>query len=93
MPAAWSSRTDHGPTSPPRPSPDWLAVLAAAQPPARRATAAGVAERTLVLAVLRGALLDLLATGDVERTSAAVQLQLATLRRSEPSGRGRGGKP
>ena len=36
-------------------------------------------ERTLVLAVLRGALLDLLATGDVARTTAAVRRQLRTL--------------
>lgn len=56
---------------------DWLAVLTAAQPPAERDTPAGRAHRTLVLAVLRGALLDLLATGDVERTTAAVLLALA----------------
>ena len=34
------------------------------------------ADRTLLLAVLRGCLLDLLATGDVDRTSAAVQRYL-----------------
>ena len=51
---------------------DWLAVLADAQPAAHRDTAAGAAERTLALAVLRGALLDLLATGDTTRTAAAV---------------------
>jgi AcrR family transcriptional regulator len=51
---------------------DWLALLATAQPPEDRDTPAGVAERTLALAVLRGALLDLLATGDRERTTAAV---------------------
>lgn len=51
---------------------DWLAVLGAAQSPQERQSEAGEAERTLVLAVLRGALLDLLATGDVERTTAAV---------------------
>jgi len=55
---------------------DWLAILAAAQTPARRRTAAGRAERTLVLAVLRGAVLDLMATGDVERTTAAVDRHL-----------------
>jgi AcrR family transcriptional regulator len=49
---------------------DWLAVLADAQPD--RDTADAEAERTLVLAVLRGALLDLLATGDVDRTTRAV---------------------
>jgi AcrR family transcriptional regulator len=38
------------------------------------------AEQTLVLAVLRGAFLDLLATGDVERTTAAVACHLARLR-------------
>jgi AcrR family transcriptional regulator len=58
---------------------DWLALLAAAQPLGQRNTAAGEAERTLVLAVLRGALLDLLATGDADRTTAAVRRQLATL--------------
>ena len=51
---------------------DWLDLLAAAQPANRRATAAGAAERTVALAVLRGAFLDLLATGDAERTGAAV---------------------
>ncbi|TQS45262.1 TetR/AcrR family transcriptional regulator [Cryptosporangium phraense] len=52
---------------------DWLDVLAATQPADRRDTEAGSAERTLALAVLRGALLDLLATGDVDRTTAAVE--------------------
>src|SRR3954451_17457246 len=56
---------------------DWLRVLARAQPPARRRTAAGRAERTQVLAVLRGAMLDLLATGDTQRVSAAVLRQVA----------------
>ena len=51
---------------------DWLEVLAAAQDPLRRGSDRGVAERTLALAVLRGALLDLLATGEVERVTAAV---------------------
>ncbi|MEV7504136.1 TetR/AcrR family transcriptional regulator [Streptomyces sp. NPDC093018] len=56
---------------------DWLALLAAAQRPEERDTEAGLARRTLVLATLRGALLDLLATGDLERTSAAVHALLA----------------
>ncbi|MBN9100072.1 MAG: TetR/AcrR family transcriptional regulator [Pseudonocardia sp.] len=43
---------------------DWLAVLGGA---------------TGSLAVLRGALLDLLATGDVERTTAAVRAHVRTL--------------
>jgi AcrR family transcriptional regulator len=58
---------------------DWLAVLAAAQPPAERPTRAGLARRTLALAVLRGALLDLLATDDLQRTTAAVHQQAAAL--------------
>lgn len=55
---------------------DWLAVLAASQPPAERRSNRGRAQRTLALAVLRGALLDLLATGDVQRTTAAVHAHL-----------------
>jgi AcrR family transcriptional regulator len=58
---------------------DWLAVLAQAQPPSVRNTAAGRAQRTAVLAVLRGAFLDLLATGDRTRTTRAVHAYLATL--------------
>ena len=58
---------------------DWLAVLAGSQEPGRRHTPAGSAERTLVLAVLRGGLLDLLATGDLERTTAAVHRHLTVL--------------
>jgi AcrR family transcriptional regulator len=59
---------------------DWLELLSTAQPPAGRDTSAGLASRTLVLAVLRGALLDLLATGDADRTTAAVHQQLQSLR-------------
>lgn len=58
---------------------EWLALLATAQPVAVRDTAAGRAARTLALAVLRGALLDLLATGDRARVTAAVHQQLAAL--------------
>jgi AcrR family transcriptional regulator len=58
---------------------DWLAVLARAQPARIRNTAAGRAQRTAVLAVLRGAFLDLLATGDRARTTRAVHAYLATL--------------
>ncbi len=58
---------------------DWLALLAACQPAARRRTGAGEAERTLLLAVLRGALLDLLATGDAHRVTRAVERFLDTL--------------
>lgn len=62
---------------------DWLVVLADAQPPAERGTDAAVAQRTAVLGVLRGALLDLLATGDVQRTTAAVHRQLGQDQRAE----------
>ena len=57
---------------------DWLTLLADAQPAEHRHTDAGLTQRTLVLAVLRGALLDLLATGDVARTTAAVHRVAAT---------------
>lgn len=56
---------------------DWLAHLAASQP--RAASRRRETERTLCLAVLRGALLDLLATGDTERVTAAVDLYLKRL--------------
>ncbi|WP_307834406.1 TetR/AcrR family transcriptional regulator [Paractinoplanes lichenicola] len=46
---------------------DWLDVLARADPESTPA------HRTAVLAVLRGALLDVLATGDVERVTAGVR--------------------
>jgi AcrR family transcriptional regulator len=51
---------------------DWLEVLSD--------VTGDAAERTLILAVLRGALLDLLATGDAERVGAAVERQLELLR-------------
>lgn len=58
---------------------DWLTLLADTQPPGERNTAAGEARRTLVLAVLRGAMLDLLATGDVARTTRAVTSALQSI--------------
>jgi AcrR family transcriptional regulator len=58
---------------------DWLGLLGEHQPDGRRASAAGRAERTLLLAVLRGGLLDVLATGDTDRATAAVEQYLATL--------------
>ena len=63
---------------------DWLEVLAAARSSRARDTAAGVVERTLTLAVLRGALLDLLATNDLERTAAAVDRHLTDMRNAGP---------
>jgi AcrR family transcriptional regulator len=72
----------------------WLELLGRAQIPSRRRSEAGEAERTFVLALLRGALLDLIATEDEPRTTRAVALGLATVRRSEtrekrPGGRNR----
>lgn len=58
---------------------DWLAVLARAQPQAERDSALGQARRTEVLALLRGGLMDLLATGDTARVTAAVRGRLAAL--------------
>jgi AcrR family transcriptional regulator len=58
---------------------DWLGLLAQAQPAQDRDTPAGMQRRTLALALLRGGLLDLLASGDVERTTRAVQQGLAQL--------------
>lgn len=63
---------------------DWLDLLAerqAAELGGSGADGPGAeAERTLLLAVLRGALLDLLATGDIERVSRAVDRHLRTVR-------------
>lgn len=56
---------------------DWLDHLAGAQP--RAASRRQETERTLCLAVLRGALMDLLATGETERVTAAVELYLERL--------------
>ncbi|QSE81361.1 TetR/AcrR family transcriptional regulator [Rhodococcus koreensis] len=58
---------------------DWLAVLASCQPQPERDSEAGAVRRTAALAVLRGALLDLLATDDRQRVTAAVRHQLAAL--------------
>jgi len=62
---------------------DWLAVLASAQPADDADEPEPTAERTLALAVLRGCLLDLLATGDTRRVSAAVASYLRLTSGSE----------
>ncbi|MFI1003221.1 hypothetical protein ACIP10_29535 [Streptomyces galbus] len=62
---------------------DWLDVLADCQSPAERDAPEGVVRRTPALAVLRGALLDLLATDDEERVTGAVRQQLAFLQGGE----------
>jgi hypothetical protein len=56
---------------------DWLELLAAHQPTQHRRSRAGMIARALALSVLRGALMDLLATGDAERTTAIVEAHLA----------------
>ena len=55
---------------------DWLAVLTEVDGGTADTDAV---DQTLLLAVLRGALLDLLATGDLGRTTAAVQRQVRAL--------------
>jgi AcrR family transcriptional regulator len=59
---------------------DWLGLLAARQPPALRHSERGAAQRTAVLAVLRGAMLDLLATRDATRADRAVMQSLEAMR-------------
>jgi len=66
---------------------DWLELLAESQSPRSRRGRSAVAERTGALAVLRGALLDLLATGDVDRTTAAVERYLDSTRPVTPRAR------
>ena len=51
---------------------DWLALLARAQPSGVRRSSAAVTQRTAILAVLRGGLLDLLATGQRARVTRGV---------------------
>ncbi|MEV6667099.1 TetR family transcriptional regulator [Streptomyces nigra] len=65
---------------------DWLGVLAGFQPPPERDSEDGVIRRTLALAVVRGALLDLLATDDDARLTVAVEHHLALLQGSTTGG-------
>jgi AcrR family transcriptional regulator len=58
---------------------DWLALLGTRQPANRRRSKQGEADRTLLLAVLRGAMLDVLATGDTDRVTRAVERYLDNL--------------
>ena len=55
---------------------DWLALLEQFQAPGVRHVPAGIAQRTLALAILRGGLLDLLATGDPARVDGAIRAQV-----------------
>jgi AcrR family transcriptional regulator len=59
---------------------DWLDVLASYQPAQWRRTGGAEAQRTAALAILRGGLLDLLATGERERVTAAVRPALGEIR-------------
>jgi AcrR family transcriptional regulator len=59
---------------------DWLDLLAQFQPAESRNTQEAATQRTYVLAVLRGAMLDLLATGDSSRISAAITHLASRLR-------------
>ena len=52
---------------------DWLEVLSRYQPPQRRRLAGARAERTAALALLRGALLDFIATEDHRHVTAGLQ--------------------
>ena len=58
---------------------DWLEILKQAQPRDRQRTKRGAAERTAVLALLRGGMLDLLATNDTARTTEAVRAGLSSM--------------
>lgn len=58
---------------------DWLELLARYQSPSRRRSAAAQAERTAALALLRGSMLDLIATGQRRRVSKALGHQLDKL--------------
>ena len=70
---------------------DWDLLLAAHQPSSVVGTPEGAAERALGLAVLRGSLLDLLATGDVERTGGAVASHVRALSATPRAVEGEGG--
>jgi hypothetical protein len=64
---------------------DWLEVLASCQPPEERESGDGAARRTLALAVLRGCLLDLLATADGDRVDAGLRHHLDLLSNHPPT--------
>lgn len=64
---------------------DWLGLLASCQPAQDRDSVDGMTRRTLGLAVLRGCLLDLLATGDEARVDAALRHHLALLSTHPPA--------
>jgi AcrR family transcriptional regulator len=59
---------------------EWLGLLASFQPESVREQPTAATERTLALAVLRGGLLDLVATGDRQRVDRAVAAGLDRFR-------------
>jgi AcrR family transcriptional regulator len=65
---------------------DWLAVLGAARPDGQAAEPNASTDVTLALAVLRGGLLDLLATGDTRRVTAAIDRYLDLISAAQAMG-------
>lgn len=66
---------------------DWLERLARCEPDEAASDDEAASRRTAVLAVLRGGLLDLLATGDEERVTRAVRRQWSALGLDDEPGR------
>jgi AcrR family transcriptional regulator len=63
---------------------DWLRLLGETQSSARRGSSSAQSQQTIVLALLRGAMLDLLATGDAERVGAAVNAAIDQIETAAP---------
>jgi AcrR family transcriptional regulator len=63
---------------------DWLRLLGETQSSARRGSSSAQSQQTIVLALLRGAMLDLLATGDAERVGAAVNAAIDQIETATP---------
>jgi hypothetical protein len=68
---------------------DWLSLLSTGEPSGQPADPASRSEQTLALAVLRGALLDLLATGDEPRVTAAIERYLKLAEHAQEPGQAR----
>jgi AcrR family transcriptional regulator len=63
---------------------DWLRLLGETQSSARRGSSSAQSQQTIVLALLRGAMLDLLATGETERVNAAVNAAIDQIETAAP---------
>jgi AcrR family transcriptional regulator len=63
---------------------DWMRLLGDPQSSARRGSRSAESQQTIVLALLRGAMLDLLATGDTERVNAAVNAAIDQIETATP---------